>query len=237
MSLFAGHGHDPNTPRSQGTDDLMQTRSLKPQEHAHTYSGKDKIITTRILISADRNTPCCTNIVARFTIRDHGRIASKRLGELHSFTINKTIEPTSGSDQNTWRQKMLSIPEGYKGNLRTHSSEKDAIQDREKIMMLLHDKEGSPSPHLSTEQRELLTAEQVHYIDKIRLEKQYVGTGLGFHFTGPVVLSPAPMDVKDSEYDEGMKKLIESYKRSGFEVWVNPDFQLRGPIAVMGRSV
>ncbi|KAK4617534.1 hypothetical protein CLAFUR4_12645 [Fulvia fulva] len=131
---------------------------------------------------------------------------------------------------------MLSIPEGYKGNLRTHSSEKDAIQDREKIMMLLHDKEGSPSPHLSTEQRELLTAEQVHYIDKLWLEKQYVGTGLGFHFTGPVVLSPAPMDVKDTEYDEGMKKLIESYKRSGFEVWVNPDFQLRGPIAVMAST-
>ena len=228
----------------------MQTRALKPQEHTHTHDGKEITITTRILISQDKRASCCKNIVARFTFRGAGKIASQRLGELHSSTVDKT----HSSDQETWQRQVLSVPDGYKGDLRTHSSEKDAIQDREKVMLLLHDQNCVPRSDLPTEAQQLLTEDQVHYIDKLWVEKQYIGTGLGtlllqsyldaltklekgFAFTGPVVLGPAPMNVKDSEYDDGMKKLIQSYTRSGFEVWIEPDFQLRGPIAVMGTSI
>lgn len=207
-----------------------------------------------MLITPDKSASCCTNIVARFTIRDPGKIASRHLGELHSSTINKSPRADHCADQKTWQQEVLSVPDSYNGDIRTHSGESDAVQDREKIMMLLHDQHGVPSPRLSKGPQQLLTGKQVHYIDKLWLEKQYIGTGIGtlvmksyldalttlekgFAFTGPVVLSPAPMNIKDSEYDDGMRKLIQSYKKSGFEVWIEPDFQLRGPIAIMGRSV
>lgn len=254
-------GLEPAPTTKSRTRETERTGTAKEVQH-HTVKGEKCTIIIDVTSTRKcRADPCRKTVHAEFTIRRPNKRTVK-LGHVDGETIDKAfIRPDSTTA--AWLE-MLKPPPGYTGNLQTFGDQNDAVDDFRKGLIGLYTQKGKARSKFTHLQHQL-AAKKMHYICHFELQAAFHG-GSGFaqiamraYLTalgkltndhavqGTVLLSPAAiLTVFESkqkkagvpiDWFEVVEKLIKSYGKCGFEVWLRASKTVKYSMTIMGQTI
>lgn len=229
--------------------------SLQVQERAWsrqpcTFNGAAAELLT-LLMAEKTETPCTTFVSGRFAVDTLDGHPIFAIGHMRAFIINR-----SG---NQWLEHHMSVPGGYKGDMRAHSGEGDTVKELTKILKAFYHNNGN----LKMNHTEL-QAEKVWYVEEFEIFSGWRG-GQGyaqmamegfFKAAGKMIssspntffLSPAPLsstaaamgtplvEMKNKDWQAIVDKLIAFYGTCGYQLWHKGRTDRRFTITLMGQE-